>query len=69
MLPPNTTEAQYAEKFTKSYPFHPDVIDVLYEHWGTFNLVSKNTLYVETFSYGGTQCKGFRQTVHHTCRL
>ena len=37
MLPPNTTEAQYAEKFTKSYPFHPDVIDVLYEHWGTFN--------------------------------
>ena len=36
MLPTGTSERQYAEKFMRSYPFLPDVIDVLYEQWGTF---------------------------------
>lgn len=36
MLPTGTTETQYAEMFMQSYPFLPDVIDVLYERWGTF---------------------------------
>ena len=35
MLPTGTSERQYAEKFMRSYPFQPDVIDVLYERWGT----------------------------------
>ena len=37
LLPPGINESQYFDKCSNSYPFHPDVIDVLYEHWGTFN--------------------------------
>ena len=36
LLPQDITEKQYAEKFMKSYPFLPDVIETLYERWGTF---------------------------------
>ena len=37
LLPQDTTEKQYAEKFMRSYPFLPDVIETLYEKWGTFS--------------------------------
>ena len=37
LLPQDITEKQYSEKFMKSYPFLPDVIEVLYEKWGTFS--------------------------------
>ena len=37
LLPQDVTEKQYAEKFMRSYPFLPDVIEVLYEKWGTFS--------------------------------
>ena len=37
LLPQNVTDSQYADKFMKSYPFLPEVIEVLYEKWGTFN--------------------------------
>ena len=36
LLPQDTTEKQYEEKFMRSYPFLPDVIETLYEKWGTF---------------------------------
>ena len=41
ILPPETTEMQYADRFMKSYPFLPDVIDALYEHWGTISSFQK----------------------------
>ncbi|AFH48945.1 Putative AAA+ superfamily ATPase [Ignavibacterium album JCM 16511] len=36
LLPPNTQPSEYREQFLSSYPFIPDVIDVLYKRWGTF---------------------------------
>jgi hypothetical protein len=35
-LPPKAREADYRRKLETAYPFHPDVIDILYEKWGTF---------------------------------
>lgn len=36
MLPPDADDIGYGRRFIKSYPFLPDVIDVLYGAWGTF---------------------------------
>ena len=36
LLPPNTSKSQYVAEFTKTYPFTPEVINTLYEQWGTF---------------------------------
>lgn len=36
-LPQKAREADYRRKLELAYPFHPDVIDVLYEKWGTFS--------------------------------
>ncbi|MBN1316514.1 MAG: ATP-binding protein, partial [Anaerolineales bacterium] len=35
-LPPKARELNYREKMEMAYPFHPDVIDILYEKWSTF---------------------------------
>ena len=37
ILPADTTPLQYKERFEMTYPFTPDVIDVLYGHWGTID--------------------------------
>ena len=36
ILPPKTTAVQYREKFEQTYPFLPQVIDTLYQNWGSF---------------------------------
>ena len=36
ILPPNKTAKQYREEFEQTYPFLPQVIDVLYQNWGSF---------------------------------
>lgn len=36
ILPEDTEKSVYREKFMKSYPFHPDVIDILYRRWGSY---------------------------------
>lgn len=36
-LPPKVRDAGYRKKMECAYPFHPEVIDVLYEKWGTFS--------------------------------
>lgn len=36
-LPAKAREADYRRKLEDAYPFHPDVIDILYEKWGTFS--------------------------------
>ncbi|MFQ5793903.1 MAG: DUF499 domain-containing protein [Candidatus Bipolaricaulia bacterium] len=36
-LPPKAREADYRRKLELAYPFHSDVIDILYEKWGTFS--------------------------------
>lgn len=36
ILPPSTQESEYRKRFVESYPFQPEVIDVLYKRWGTF---------------------------------
>lgn len=36
ILPPGTEKSYYREKFIKSFPFQPEVIDVLYKRWGSF---------------------------------
>lgn len=35
IIPEGMQKSQYREEFFKSYPFLPQVIDVLYERWGT----------------------------------
>ncbi len=34
-VPAETREIAYKEKLVKAYPFHPELIDVLFERWGT----------------------------------
>jgi len=36
ILPEGIEKATYREKFLKSFPFQPEVIDVLYKRWGSF---------------------------------
>ena len=36
ILPANTQESEYRERFIESYPFQPEVVEVLYERWGSF---------------------------------
>jgi len=35
-VPSEVREPSYREKIRKAYPFHPDLIDTLYERWSTF---------------------------------
>ncbi len=34
-IPSFSKETQYKEKIKKAYPFHPEIIDILFERWGT----------------------------------
>jgi len=36
-LPSKAKEVDYKRKMELAYPFHPEVIDILYEKWGTFS--------------------------------
>ncbi len=36
ILPPSIQESEYRKQFVESYPFQPEVIDVLYKRWGSF---------------------------------
>ncbi len=36
MLPPGTEPSEYRKRFETTYPFLPEVIDVLYQRWGSF---------------------------------
>lgn len=36
LLPPGTELSEYRKRFEASYPFLPEVIDVLYHRWGSF---------------------------------
>lgn len=36
LIPENIEKSDYKKKFLKSYPFQPEVIDVLYMRWGSF---------------------------------
>ncbi len=36
-LPQKARDAGFKKKMELAYPFHPDVIDILYEKWGTFS--------------------------------
>jgi hypothetical protein len=35
-LPPKARDPNYKDKMELAYPFHPDLIDILYEKWSTF---------------------------------
>jgi hypothetical protein len=35
-VPSEVKEIEYRERIEHAYPFHPELIDVLYEHWGSF---------------------------------
>ncbi|MCP5102507.1 MAG: ATP-binding protein [bacterium] len=36
ILPENTQPSEYRHQFTESYPFLPEVVDVLYHRWGSY---------------------------------
>ncbi len=35
-VPPEVREIEYRDRIEHAYPFHPELIDVLYERWGSF---------------------------------
>ncbi len=35
-VPTDVRELSYRERIARAYPFHPELIDVLYERWGSF---------------------------------
>jgi len=35
-VPNEVKEVEYRERIERSYPFHPELIDVLYERWGSY---------------------------------
>jgi len=35
-VPSEVKEIEYRERIEHAYPFHPELIDVLYEHWGSY---------------------------------
>ena len=35
-VPPEVKETEYRDKIEHAYPFHPELIDVLYERWGSY---------------------------------
>jgi len=35
-VPPEVREVAYRQRIEKAYPFHPELIDALYERWGSF---------------------------------
>lgn len=35
-VPPEVRTPEYREKIEYAYPFHPELIDILYERWGSF---------------------------------
>ncbi|MDI6895774.1 ATP-binding protein [Methanocella conradii] len=36
-VPAETREIEYRERIERAYPFHPELIDVLYERWGSYS--------------------------------
>ncbi|MDI9390842.1 MAG: DUF499 domain-containing protein [Synergistota bacterium] len=36
-VPPEVREIEYRDRIEHAYPFHPELIDVLYERWGSFS--------------------------------
>ena len=36
-VPPEVREIEYRERIEHAYPFHPELIDVLYERWGSYS--------------------------------
>ncbi len=36
-LPDEATEPKYRQKLIRAYPFHPELIDVLYNQWGSYS--------------------------------
>jgi hypothetical protein len=40
-LPPYIRSREYSRRMLRAYPFHPEVIDVLYERWGTMQTFQK----------------------------
>ena len=36
ILPPGIQESEYRKQFVESYPFQPEIVDVLYKRWGSF---------------------------------
>ena len=36
ILPPGTEPSEYRKRFETAYPFQPEVIDVLFQRWGSF---------------------------------
>jgi len=40
-LPEKVRDINYKSKLEKSYPFHPEIIDTLYEKWGTFSTLQR----------------------------
>ena len=36
ILPPGTEPSEYRKRFEAAYPFQPEVIDVLFQRWGSF---------------------------------
>ncbi len=58
ILPDRIQESEYRKQFEKSYPFQPEVIDVLYKRWGSYPEFQRTRGVLRLLS----------RVVHRTCR-
>jgi|GEM_PF-5156496 len=66
MLPEGVDRSSYRERYRKSYPFQPDVIDVLYRKWGSYPEFER-TRGVFKASFAGHICgAGIKKAFYHS---
>ena len=65
MLPEGVDRSSYRERYRKSYPFQPDVIDVLYRKWDSYPEFER-TRGVFKASFAGRICDaGIKKAFYH----
>ena len=58
ILPPGQQKSEYRERFVASYPFQPEVIDVLYHRWGSFPNFQRTRGVLRLLSLVVHRCRG-----------
>ena len=67
ILPSSVQESEYRDRFLESYPFQPEVVDVLYERWGSFPEFQRTRGVLRLLSRVVHRACGKKPSLHHTC--
>jgi predicted AAA+ superfamily ATPase len=69
LLPPGVEPSEYRRRFAASYPFLPEVVDVLYQRWGSFTSFQRTRGVLRLLFVGGPCPQGAGAALHHPGRL